>query len=92
MAFSPKNLKIWVNSREIHAIIQTATEPPFTKGTEVFCHFYVSRTTPLPCTCNYCPLLPFCACKRVYSPSYYKFSSDAKRVIYTLKRVYLLVT
>ena len=33
MAFSPKNLKIWVNSREIHAIIQTATSRPFTKGT-----------------------------------------------------------
>ena len=33
MAFSPKNLKIWVDSREIHAIIQTATSPPFTKGT-----------------------------------------------------------
>ena len=34
MAFSPENLKIWVNSREIHAFIQTATYPPFTKGTE----------------------------------------------------------
>ena len=33
MAFSPENLKIWVNSREIHAFIQTATYPPFTKGT-----------------------------------------------------------
>ena len=32
MAFSPENLKIWVNSREIHAFIQTATYPPFTKG------------------------------------------------------------
>ena len=33
MAFYPENLKIWVNSREIHAFIQTATYPPFTKGT-----------------------------------------------------------
>ena len=33
MAFSPENLKIWVNSREIHAFIQTATYPLFTKGT-----------------------------------------------------------
>ena len=33
MAFPPENLKIWVNSREIHAFIQTATYPPFTKGT-----------------------------------------------------------
>ena len=33
MAFSPENLKFWVNSREIHAFIQTATYPPFTKGT-----------------------------------------------------------
>ena len=33
MAFSPENLKIWVNSREIHAFIQTATYPRFTKGT-----------------------------------------------------------
>ena len=33
MAFSPENLKIWVNSREIHAFIQAATYPPFTKGT-----------------------------------------------------------
>ena len=35
MAFSPENLKIWVNSRDIHAFIQTATYPPFTKGTKV---------------------------------------------------------
>ena len=33
MAFSPENLKILVNSREIHAFIQTATYPLFTKGT-----------------------------------------------------------
>ena len=33
MVFSPENLKIWLNSREIHAFIQTATYPPFTKGT-----------------------------------------------------------
>ena len=33
MAFSPENLKIVVNSREIHAFIQTATYPPFMKGT-----------------------------------------------------------
>ena len=33
MAFPPENLKIWVNSREIRAFIQTATYPPFTKGT-----------------------------------------------------------
>ena len=33
MAFPPENLKIWVNSREIHAFIQTATYPLFTKGT-----------------------------------------------------------
>ena len=31
--FPSKNLIIWVNSREIHAFIQTATYPPFTKGT-----------------------------------------------------------
>ena len=35
MAFSPENLKIWVNSREIHAFIQTATYPLFTKGTRL---------------------------------------------------------
>ena len=35
IAFSPENLKIRVNSREIHAFIQTATYPPFTKGTRV---------------------------------------------------------
>ena len=47
MAFSPENLKIRVNSREIHAFIQTATYPPFTKGTwslgmimiRCLCHF-----------------------------------------------------
>ena len=32
MAFSPENLKSWVESREFHAFIQTATYPPFTKG------------------------------------------------------------
>ena len=32
---SPRNLKIWVDSREIHAFIQTATYPPFTKSTSV---------------------------------------------------------
>ena len=37
------------------------------------------------------PLLPFCARKRVYLRGYYKFSSDAKRVIYACKRVYLPV-
>ena len=31
MVFSPENLKILVNSREIHAFIQTATYPLFTK-------------------------------------------------------------
>ena len=60
--------------------------------TGVFCYFYVSRTSPPPCTCNYCPLLPFRAHKRVYLRGYYKFSSDAKRVIYARKRVYLLVS
>ena len=44
MAFSPKNLKIWVNSREIHAIIQTATKRPFTKGT-------LPQQAERPCTC-----------------------------------------
>ena len=34
MAFYPENLKIWVNSREIYAFIQTATYPPFMKGTK----------------------------------------------------------
>ena len=34
MAFSPENLKIWVNSREIHAFIPTAIYPRFTKGTQ----------------------------------------------------------
>ena len=33
MAFSPENLKIWVDSREYSRQIQTATYPPFTKGT-----------------------------------------------------------
>ena len=33
MAFSPGNLNIWVGPRAIHAFIQTATYPPFTKGT-----------------------------------------------------------
>ena len=35
MAFSPENLKIWVDSREYSRIIQTATYPPFTKGTPI---------------------------------------------------------
>ena len=34
MAFSPENLKIWVNSREIHAFIPMATYPLFMKGTD----------------------------------------------------------
>ena len=33
MAFPPENLKFWVDSREYLRIIQTATYPPFTKGT-----------------------------------------------------------
>ena len=33
MAFSSKNLEIWVNSREYARPIQMATYPPFTKGT-----------------------------------------------------------
>ena len=33
MAFSPENLEIWVDSREYSRPIQTATYPPFTKGT-----------------------------------------------------------
>ena len=33
MAFSPEYIKAGVNSRETHAFIQTATYPPFTKGT-----------------------------------------------------------
>ena len=33
MAFSPENLKILVNSRQMHASIQTATYSLFTKGT-----------------------------------------------------------
>ena len=33
MGVSPKNLKIWVASREYSRIIKTATYPPFTKGT-----------------------------------------------------------
>ena len=33
MAFPPETLEIWVDSREIHAFIQTATYLPFTKGT-----------------------------------------------------------
>ena len=61
-------------------------------NTEVFCHFYVSRTTPLQFTCIYRPFLAFCARKRVYSCGYYKFSSDAKRVFYAFKSLYLLVT
>ena len=36
MVFSPENLKFWLNSREIHAFIQTATYPPFTKGTKLW--------------------------------------------------------
>ena len=39
---------------------------------EVFCDFYVSRTTPLPFTCIYCFLLAFCERKRVYLRDYYK--------------------
>ena len=48
------------------------------------------HTTPM--YINYSPLLPFYARKRVYLRGYYKFSSDAKRVIYARKRVYLLVS
>ena len=33
MAFPPENLEIWVNSRKYSRRIQTATYPPFTKGT-----------------------------------------------------------
>ena len=33
MAFPPENLEIWVDSREYSHPIQTATYPPFTKGT-----------------------------------------------------------
>ena len=44
MAFPPENLKFWVESREIHACIQTATYPPFTyvKGLHVQ---YMGETT-----------------------------------------------
>ena len=35
MAFSPENLKIWVHSREYSRHIQTATYPPFMKGTQL---------------------------------------------------------
>ena len=48
MAFSPENLKILVNSREIHAFIQTATYSLFTKGTQL-CAICVR-------TCNNVPL------------------------------------
>ena len=34
MAFSPENLKIWVDSREYSRQIQTATYPTFKKGTQ----------------------------------------------------------
>ena len=34
MAFSSENLEIWVDSREYSHPIQTATYPPFTKGTQ----------------------------------------------------------
>ena len=93
MAFPPEDLKIWVNSREYSCIIQAATYPPFTKGTngDVLPLLHAPHHT-TPCTCNYCPLLPFCARKRVYLRSYYKFSSDARRVIYARERVYLLVS
>ena len=37
-------------------------------------------------------MLAFCARKRVYLRGNYKFISDAKRVIYARKGVYLLVT
>ena len=33
MVYSPGNLEIWVDSREYSRPIQTATYPPFTKGT-----------------------------------------------------------
>ena len=33
MAFSSENLEIWVDSRKYSRPIQTATYPPFTKGT-----------------------------------------------------------
>ena len=33
MAFPPKNLKNWVDSREYSRPIKPATYPPFTKGT-----------------------------------------------------------
>ena len=46
MAFPPENLKIWVNSREIHAFIQTATYPPFTKDTFLPHRRLVSSLTP----------------------------------------------
>ena len=43
MAFSPENLKIWVNPREYSRIIETDTYPPFTKGASLP---YTSSPTP----------------------------------------------
>ena len=45
------------------------------------------HTTPI--YTHFCLLLAFCARKRVYLQGYYNFSSDAKRVFYVHKRVYL---
>ena len=84
MAFSPENLKIWVNSREIHAFIETATYPPFTKGTcWVASHLCSLSSWPYPylagvCTVHQChelayghrgPKRLYCSCIGQDSPS-----------------------
>ena len=46
MAFSPDNLKFWVDSREYSRPIQKATYPPFTKGTQAPCSPKARRRRP----------------------------------------------
>ena len=43
MVFSPENLEIWVDSREYSRPIQTATYPPFTKGTHSITWFWLAK-------------------------------------------------
>ena len=58
MAFSPENLKILVNSREIHAFIQTATYPLFTKGTMIWASPLSIPPSPPRCTSPTSPTQP----------------------------------
>ena len=72
MAFPPESLEIWVDTREYSHPIETATYPPFTKGTSMFACTRGMHSTRGACLCSgvkggggkstYLP--GFCVCKR----------------------------